>query len=286
MLRKFLNGIVFGAGFAVAFIVVVAVYFQYFFNPSFEHKLNSKSDVVGTPPAVQEQKKYLGSQGIFNGSFKQSGNVLIGGPGEIVGKVTVNDKPVAGIKLRLALNGSVMSQWATSEAAGIYRVLVPYGEYRIDGYELDGEVADSVLAGKIASPQNPFASDTFKVVEDSKGRGLDLRYVDPIEKKITKKIFSVSENVVISWAPYTGAVEYSIQMYEKSDPNDYRGNNTLFDWSKQPKVSGTTFSLKEQGVKLKVGKFYLVEISAYDKERRNISETANRHSGYDFEVTE
>lgn len=288
MLKKFLGGIVFGTGFAIAFIVVVVVYFQFFFKPTFEKHISSTPDanVIGTPPSIQAQRKFLGSQGIFSGEFNRSNDVLSAGPGEIVGKVTANEKPVAGVRLRFALNGSVMSQWATSGADGAYSISVPYGKYRIDGYELDRDAADSVLAGKISLPNNPFSSKSFVVARDSKGYGLNLGYVDPIELNIPKQKYSLSDNIVIGWAPYADASQYTIQMYEKSDPYEFGGNKTLFDWQNRPKISGTAFDLKEHGIKLKAGKFYVVEISAQDKNGGTISQTADSHTGYDFEVTE
>jgi hypothetical protein len=288
MLKKFLGGLVFGAGFAVAAIIVVVVYFHFFFTPTFEKTITSSPDanVIGTPPSIQTQKRFLGSQGIFNGEFKRSNDVLSAGPGEIVGKVTANEEPVAGVKLRFALNGNVMSQWATSGADGAYSVSVPYGKYRIDGYELDREAADSVLAGKISLPHNPFSSKAFVVARDSKGYGPNLGYVDPIELNIPKQKYSLSENIVIGWAPYPDASQYSIQLYEKSDPYEFGDTTTLFDWRNRPKISGTAFDLKENGIKLKAGKFYVVEISAQDKNGGMISQTANSHTGYDFEVTE
>lgn len=288
MLKKFLGGIVFGAGFSIAFIIVVVIYFQFFFKPTFEKHIVSTPDVnvIGAPPSIQAQRKFLGSQGVFNGDFSRSNEVLSAGPGEIVGKVMANDKPASGVKLRLALNGSVMSQWTTSGADGTYSISVPYGQYRIDGYELDSYIANSVLAGKISLPHNPYSSKAFVVARDSKGYGLNLGYVDPIELNIPKQKYSLSENIVIGWAPYPGASGYMIQMYEKSDPNEFRGNKTLFDWPNRPKLSGTTFDLKEHGIKLKAGKFYVVEISACDKNEGTISQTADLHTAYDFEVTE
>ncbi len=286
MFKKFINGMVFGAGFAIAFIVVVVIYFQFFFQPTFENKIVNSKGVVTTPPRIKEPKRFLGSPEIYSGGFLDNrSGVLSGGSGEIVGHATLNNNPVSGLKLRLALNGSIMSQWATTDSEGTYSVRVPYGEYKIDGFEFDSNSANSILAGKIHHPQNAHSSAKFEVSKENKGRGLRFRFIDPIEKNIDKNKYSISDDIVINWAPYPEASQYSIQIYEKSDPHAYIGNNPLFDWSTRPRVSDTSFNLKEHGVKLKAGNFYVVEIDAHDERMGIISETHRMHSGYDFEIT-
>src|SRR5690349_15045787 len=114
----------------------------------------SESTVQVAPPIV-ERERFYGSTGLYTGAFSPSFDkkVLAAGPGTIVGSVTSSGKPLKGLRLRLALNGSVMSQWAISNADGRYEIAVPYGKYRVDGYELDSSVAQDVLAGKTDSPR-------------------------------------------------------------------------------------------------------------------------------------
>ncbi len=286
MLKKFLNGIVFGAGFGIAFIAVVTIYYRYLFFPTIVKSIPVSNEVIETPPSIKEEKQYLGSHGIYSSGFLDNkGGVLSEGAGEIVGKAILNNKPVAGLKLRLALNGSVMSQWATSEQEGTYIVKVPYGEYQIDGFEFDTNSANAILAGKINHPQDAHSSEKFVVSEESKGQGLIFRFIDPIEKKILKNKYSINEDIVLDWHPYPGASEYKIQIYEKADPHAF-SNNTIFEWSKGPRVSGTSFALKDQNVKLKAGYFYSVEIEALDGRSGVISQSHRKHNGYDFEVIE
>ena len=186
----------------------------------------------------------------------------------------------------MALNGSVTSQWATTDEEGQYVVSVPYGKYRIDGFELDTSTANTVLAGKIGHPQKAHSSDNFEVTKNSNGRGLILKFVDPIIKKISKRQFSVSESVVINWDPYPGASQYTIQIYEKMEPYTFIGNSALFEWSKRPSMSDTAFDLKKYGVKLKPEHFYVVEINAQNDRMATISETDRTYYGYDFEIIE
>lgn len=287
MFKKFLSGIVFGAGFAIAFIVGMVIFFFFFFQPLTETNFTSPKEVVTSAPDITEIKRYLGSSGTYVAGFRdQKPGLLSEGPGEIIGKATSNDKPVSGLKLRLALNGSVLSQWATTGADGSYSVRVPHGKYRIDGFEIDTDSANAVLAGKIDDPQTGHVSDVLDVAKGAKGQGLTFRFIDPVQKKLSKKKFTATEPIIIDWFPYPGASNYSIQIYEKSDAHALFGNNTIFSWSNQPRVSGTSFDLSKHGVTLKAGKFYSVEIHAHDAKMNYISHTHRAHHGYDFEVTE
>lgn len=291
MLKKFINGLVFGAGFGMAFVAVwiIAIYFIFpaFVKGRFESGVvNHSEKEITTVPKVEESKRFLGYPATYSGDFQDNNTgVLSRGPGQIIGSVSSNDGPVEGLRLRLALNGSVMSQWAITGASGKYKINVPYGKYAIDGFELDVSTANRVLANKINYPQNAHSSSTFEVSEKNEGRGLDLKFVDPILKKIDKSKFSTSEAVVLEWEPFPRATEYFVQIYEKTDPYTW-SNNALFQWSDRPKLSEARINLKEYGVPLKPGHFYVLEIEASDERHRILSETVRTSSGYDFEVVE
>lgn len=284
MFNKFLQGLAIGAGFGIAFTIVAVTSF-YFIVPAILKSNFSEPEVIVSVPPLEPPKRFLGSSGIYTGGFTDNKKgVLPLGPGRIVGGATANDKPVAGLKVRLALNGSVMSQWGITDKNGKYEISVPYGKYRIDGYELDMNSANSALPNKIDHPQIAHSSSDFEVSEDSVGYGLNLKFTDPIIKDISKKRFSMSEDVVIRWQPYSGASQYSVQLYDKSDPHEYYDNKTLFGWSERPTVTDTFIKLKEYKVDLKPGHYYAVEIEARDDHRRVISRTARTHSDFDFEV--
>lgn len=281
MLKKFISGIVFGTGFGIAFILVATIYFSFFFG-----RTAPQERVVNSPPTINQTPGYLGSIGSYAGNFldKKDGT-LAPGPGKIVGSVLINDNPIAGLKLRLALNGSVMSQWATSNDMGKYSIKVPYGQYKIDGFELDFESANAVLAGKIEHPDSNFSTGVFSVNEDEDGIGLTLKFVDPVIKKFPKSKYSINENVVVSWLSYPGAAQYKLQINEKQDPHSYN-ETSIFDWPLRPVVYGTSFDFNEHGVKLKAGHFYEIEIEALDDKSTIVSRTSRKHMGYDFEVIE
>ena len=125
------------------------------------------------------------------------------------GSVTSGGKPRQGLRLRLALNGAVMSQWATSNSDGKYDIGVPYAKYRIDGYELDSSIANTLLAGKTDGPRDELLSmrETIVVVAQGKARrGPDLAFVDPVRKKGPFGDISLAQPVVVSWEAYPNAV--------------------------------------------------------------------------------
>lgn len=289
MLKRFTDGLIFGTGFGIAFslVVVVAVYFV--LPATMESRYgsassDSKTQELSTAPAITSPLRFLGSPAITSGEFRKKG-VLASGPGTIIGTSHVNGQPVVGLRLRLMLNGSVASQWATSDADGKYKISVPYGDYVIQGYEFDHAIANQVLAGKITYPRGIYSSESFKVAEGLPGRGLPFKFVDPVIKSFEKKQYSINEDVILEWQAYPGASHYKVQIYEKSDPYTW-SNNRLFEWTEKPELLEPKMRLKDHGVKLKSGHFYVVEISALDADMHIISESARKHSGYDFEVVE
>ena len=289
MLRKFLNGLVTGAGFGIAFFAVCVVGIYYVLpriavSQFASGSMNLDEREIGIVPAVSEPKRFLGSSGSYGGDFRHNkSGVLAGGPGKIVGSATANGTPAEGLKLRLALNGSVMSQWTATDASGSYVVSVPFGKYIIDGYELDTGTANERLPNLIDHPQRSHSSGPFDVTEQDEGRGLDFKFVGPVIKKLEKTKYRMDEPVVLEWEP--GATGYSVQIYEKADPYEW-SNETVFPWSHRPKVSDASFDLTAQEVQLKPGHFYVLELYASDAQNRLLSETARMHSGYDFEVVD
>lgn len=291
MLKKFLNGLAFGAGFGIAFVAVWLAGFYYVVPTVLESRFgsgimeHSETEVDAAPPAAA-RGRFLGSTATYSAGFRDNKTgVLAAGPGRIVGDVRAGDAPVAGLKLRLALNGSVLSQWATSDDAGRYSIPVPYGTYVIDGFELDPATANRVLANKINHPMRAHSGRNFEVAEGREGRGLEFAFVDPIVKKPGKDRYSAGDEIVLEWAPYPGAAKYFVQIYEKSDPDGW-SNDTLFPWSDRPEVTEPRFALKGADVPLKPGFFYQFEVYAGDAQGRMLSETARTYADYDFEIVE
>jgi len=287
MLKKLFDGLVFGTGFGIAFAAIWVIAF-YFIVPNVvgnqfgSGPINEKE--VNTAPELNDTGRYLGSSGIYSGNFPTNKNeVLTAGPGRIIGKALANGEPVEGLKLRLALNGSVMSQWATTNSNGQYEVKVPYGKYTVDGFSLDTITANKSLPNKIIHPRRSYTRSAFEVSPENKGNGPDFSFVDPVSKKIINNTYSVTDKVVLEWESYPNSAGYYVQLYEKVDADAWR-TETLFDWSDRPKVSDSQIDLKEFDVQLEPGHFYTYEISAFDQDGRIISKSARTHSGYDFKV--
>lgn len=294
MFKQFLKGLVFGAGFSVAVIVVYTIWCslglrtQVFGRDGFVFD-DSKDggQKVLIPPALVEKPKYLGSSGFYFGEFEHSSSkVLASGEGEIVGSISVDDVPKEGVRVRLALNGTVYSEWAKSGVDGRYTVRVPYGEYRIDGYELERESANKYLAGKIAHPRMPRGGGPFSVGKNKSGIGLNLDFVDPVEFTEPTGEVSLSEEIVAKWEPYPGASSYVVQVYEREDAHGLSFSGVLFDWNELPEVTEPFMDLKEKQVALKAGSFYTLLIRAKDERGRTISETPTTFHERGFKVTD
>lgn len=288
MLKRFLKGAVFGAGFAAALLVVQTAGFVILLPALSGRIIIPKPEEIGIPPDIGHEKRFLGTTGTYNGEFSHDGDrVLSEGPGRIAGSATADGEPVEGLRLRLALNGSVMSQWATTGADGRYEIAVPYGEYRIDGYELDRRTADATLPGRIGHPQNVFwSNDTFDVSNGAPGHGLTFRFVEPVVLDMPKTRYSTDEAVVIRWKPYSGANQYQVQIYEKTDPNAFDGRDTVFPRSDMPVVNKPAMNLGDYDIELKPGHFYRVAVEARADNWQVLSQTVDRYRGFDFEVVD
>lgn len=284
MFKKFLNGLIFGTGAAIAIIIVGVLYSKFLFESmSGAESFIPEESVLDEAPSFKKSTNFLGSTGSFNGDFSRNGSVLSGGKGTITGKASLNGKPLAGLKLRLALNGGVMSQWAVTSVDGMYNVSVPYGDYKIDGYELEHSNASRVLSGKIDTPNHAYESGKFSVSEGDSGRGLPFKFVDPVVKSMSKFKYTAAESVVIQWEPYPAAVEYLVQVYEMKDPYVW-SNKTVFDLSDRPRLTKPSLNLEEYDAQLKTGYFYRFHVQAIDDFGKAISETERGRSRYDFEI--
>ena len=286
MINKFINGIIFGAGFALAFLAIVFIGIYYIW-PTISANPNGLSEnqpnIITSAPTIYSQKKFLGSTGAYSTDFRMNRNIILSsGPGVIKGIVLVNGKPKTDVKLRLALNGSVLSQWAITNSSGEYVIHVPFGKYSIDGYELDRLVANKVLAGKIDHPLNPHSGAVQDVNDASKGYGLNFNFVDPVIKK-TKKQYLVSEEIILEWEPYPNATDYSVQLFEKKDPNVW-SNKTVFSHPNTPVVSEAKINLKTHNIKLKPNYFYVLQVYAKDHNGVILSESHREYNGYDFVI--
>ena len=293
MLKKFIEGLVFGSGFSISFVTIWIMAF-YFVLPQIlenQYKIDTSTTSFTTKeidhaPPLNTFEKFLGVQGRYSGYFDTTeSTTLAAGKGVIRGKVTANNTPVTGLKLKLALNGSTSSQWGTTDENGIYHISVPYGNYRVDGYTLDYNSANKSLPGKIAHPSQTIKTDLFEVSAAQPGKGLDFQFIDPIVKAMKKRTYSVSEVVILEWKPYPQAQNYEIQVYEK--PNTKEWDRTpLFDWLAEPQTRDTHLDLSKLNIDLKQGHYYIYSVRAFDSSGHLLSESHHSYDSYDFEVVE
>lgn len=290
-MRTFL--LMLGSAFGGVVIFVAAVYGYFYYQwsraePGSAMRFPPRSEkTIDALPLPTEKERFYGPHGSWRGEFPQAAQktVLATGPGKLVGNVTSAGKPLQGLRLRLALNGAAMSQWATSSADGSYEVGVPYGKYRVDGYQLDSANADLLLAGKIDGPlREPPWREAVTVAEGRPATALDFTFVDPVRKTGPSGEVSLTQPVIVTWEPYPDASAYRLQLVEQKDPRDYETHTRLFEWPKRPLVSGTSANLAEHGVALKKGYYYAVEIEALDARQRALSEAPRASARPDFRV--
>ena len=228
---------------------------------------------VASAPA-SEPARFLGAHARSGGvEIPRDTRVLDAGPGRLVGTVTLNGKPLEGLRLRLFLDSGIFTQWATSDSGGRYAVAVPLAVYRIVGYAVDPAVADRVLKGKIDSPLNVVWGTPIGVTASEPGSAPSLDFVDPVKKIAPFGEVSAASPIVIEWSAYPNAKSYRVQMFEQSEPTGFREQKELFDFNSQPRVTATRFNPADAGVDLKKGKYYSTSIEAMDESERTISHT-------------
>lgn len=242
--------------------------------------------VITEVPAIVAAERFHGTHGSYAGEFphRARDTILAAGPGRIVGSVLSDGKPLAGLRIRLALNGAAMSQWATSGADGRYEVAVPFGQYRVDGYDLQSTNANEVLAGKIDGPIRAGHQIHTTVSRERPGEGVDLSYVDPVRKTGPAGDFRQGQPIVARWEPYPGAKAYRLQLVEQKHPRDYRSSRHVFEWRRRPRVEGTTFDLATHKGALKTGHVYTVEIEAIGEDDLVLSRSPRDFDRADFRI--
>lgn len=247
----------------------------------------NKYETISTPPEISVNDRFLGTPGVHISGFKyNTKKVLATGKAKLIGNITSDDNPVVSLKIRLALNGSVYSQWGTTDSDGKYEINVPPGSYKVDGYDLDYANANEVLGGKTDYPHNPHSTGIIKLEAGEKAIALDLKYVKPVSNIAPKAEFSLSNPVDITWDPYPNANYYRVQIVEQKNPIDYKSHVRLFEWKEKPFVDAPSLDLSKHGIKLKKGYFYSVEVEALDKNRSMLSKSSRSFDSINFKVVD
>jgi hypothetical protein len=258
----------------VLFVAGIAALVYFGDLPFHDVVLGGRTTTVAKAPDIAASRRYLGSHARYSGDFPtRRDTVLASGPGHLAGMITAAGRPVKGLRLRLMLNGSVMSPWGESDADGRYVIDVPYGRYQINGYELASATADAVLPGKIENSRNDHASDVFVVSAEHAGRAPNLDFVDPVRKREALGDVSRKQPIVVGWEPYPGAHSYQIQLLEWDDEGHRKSVNYVFDPRDNPVVMDTTFNPADYAVELKKGHYYALTIFALDEKQNELAQT-------------
>lgn len=265
------------------FIAVLGTILYFKFNDSYSEPYEK----ISTPPEISLKDKFHGTTGSHRSGFdSHTKKVLDNGNASFIGNITSDGKPVVGLKICLALNDSIYSQWATTDSNGRYEIRVPPGSYSVDGYKLDHYNTNKTLGGKIDYPYNSHSTGIIKLEEGQKGRALDLEYVNPVVNISPKGEFSLSKPVNITWDTYLNAKYYQLQIIEQKNVHDFKLRNRLFKWKERPIVNEPSFDLIVHGIALKKDYFYFIEITALDNKMRMLSTSKRSFYNFNFKVVD
>jgi len=292
MLRKFINGLVFGAGFAISLIVVSMLWgiLEVFFSSG----KNLAPDVApltheqgaDLPKISNSRNRYHGSVGHYKSGFNsRSTSVLKTGNSELFGSITGPEgNAIVGLTLRLGINDNVYSEWVTTDAAGIYRVSVPAGVYRIDGYSLQSRSADKALSG-LTDPSLPFSlrgTGEFAVAEGASEHALSLQFINLIKKVPKPRLVTLDELPYLQWVPLANATMYRLSFF-KIDP-DGSSHRIPFGTGDDIDLDRPSIDLNRYSTFFETGLSYQYHITARDQSGQIIGRTHGSLSQYDFRI--
>lgn len=227
-------------------------------------------------------RAFLGTTGVRSGGTAlHSMQILPRGPGRMEGRVTVNDQPVAGLRLRLMLNALLWSPWVSTDSDGVYFFDLPYGTYSIDGYSIDSDSAEQLLSGTMDQARQPTRKDSVVVSASGAGRGLDLEYVEPIVVQWPAGDVTVGEARQIVWNRYPGASHYWIWIGRRD--RAYRIDGLKTAWSAHD-VQGTSIGVPSNEIGLGPGE-YEIRMTAYDSNDEEIVST-RIYASHKFRIVE
>ncbi|SHH94337.1 carboxypeptidase-like regulatory domain-containing protein [Ferrimonas marina] len=229
----------------------------------------------------RDAKGFLGAYVQFPGQSYHGKQSVGSGSAVLQGSARVEGIPQPGLKLRLYLNGSRATEWATTDSQGSYSIPLPAGEYRISGFELARDSADELLLGLIHKAPYRF-NQTFTLADGQTGTGLDFRFVTPVRRTLQQTEYRVDEPIPVQWQAYLGASYYKIQVLEIEDPYEEGGVQRIFPFGDRPRTITTELDLRELYDGFKPGYFYRYVITAFDEQDRPIASSGRKHVDVDF----
>ena len=299
-MQSFFKGLLFGAGFTLAFVVITTAWSLWvmpkamdrMFNQSFV--VDDDGKMMPLDEAGDDQRLFrspgmamhgqTSPAGSYQGRFDvDAATALEPGPGQIVGRATVRGEPAAGLRFRLALNGDRFSDWATVQGDGSYQVMVPYGEYRIDGYDLDPGQFYRALMGTVLSPATEFVDEVFSVTADVTGTGPELMFVEPVRQLPTSGTLSLDEKAILAWEPHPGAASYRLRFWE-GESDEAGSMMGMQECGEELRVQAPFVDLREVDLVFREDRYYALTVYAHDDQDRPVSRSPMGHPRELFRV--
>lgn len=298
--RRILEGIAFGFGFSAVGLFLYTVWWiwllpgvlntysdKYLEDAGIVREVRPSANREVTQEVPPIRDGFLGSNAIYSSEFDHENFKILGdGPGELTGRVLSNGSPVEGLRLRFGLNGSLMTPWLVTDVDGLYTASVPYGDYRVDAYEIGSRSAASVLAGKLTVRDFGITEHRLSVAAEEPGVGPTLRFADPIVKTAPSGEIASGEAVVLRWDPYPGSASYRVELFSIGTPYEFRTVKRIAGYRHGlPAVSEPMLDLSANGVSLEPG-HYRFSVMAIDDDRVTISITDEEWAQPDFAIVD
>jgi len=236
------------------------------------------------PVSLSSPRAYLGNTMLITGAMdpsRPSVAIVPRGPGRIEGRATLLGQPVANLKLRLALNSRLWSPWLSTDRDGYYSFDLPYGEYSIDGYQLDSNSADRLLPGAVDFPHVIQRVEPLKVDDSGPAQGFEFRYVYPVRVQWPVGSVTIDQARQVVWDPYPGAASYTLRVDRRDSAPTPNGLRKV--WMVQ-NLAETSARLPPDALYLAPG-IYDIVVWAIDANGEAIA-TVPGYRGVEFQIVE
>jgi len=301
-MKIFFKGLLFGAGFAISFFVIQSIWF-YWAIPAGMQQLDSGAlvlDEAGDWVPADDREGEFFRAGPTAARLPRTGSIPSGshearfdaavaeeleeGPGRLAGRVLARGEPVEGLRLRLALNGDQWSPWARTDRDGVYRIGLPPGDYRVDGYRLDDRQFKDELIGTIRSPAMAFSDEFVSVGVDAPGGGPELVFVEPVSKLPVPDVLSADEPMVLAWEVYAGADSYRLVFFESASDDPGSLMMGMQECGEGVRVDQPFVDLREVDLPFRSDRHYAYTVYAHDAGDSPISRSETEYPRDTFRV--
>ena len=167
---------------------------------------------VSRAPDIAQSARYPRRTAQWTGDFAKqiATRFSTQGRGISSASITAGGAPAAGLRLRLMLNGSVMSQWGESEHEGKYvdrRSLRTLPDRRLRDRPRHRRTSRCSRERSTIRITSHVASGEFSVVGRAAGRARStLDFIDPVRKSVPLgEVSRKGKPIVVAWEPYAGA---------------------------------------------------------------------------------